>query len=152
MSAFPLILAAGAVALFIGGKKKTSKPAQDDGFVDDTSTDDGQADTGDGPDPDGTQQSTDEGYGTVASGMRRDKRGAFSWRVKYDADGYHAQVLMGNSRFAPVQEEVGIAASASGAKDMLRERFNELLIDRYPDEEPLNDPASTRKISQFAAS
>ena len=142
----PLLLGAGAIAVMMGGKKKTStSPVQDDAPIDD----DGQADTGDGPDSDGTTQSTDDGFGSVASGVRTDRRGHFPWRVLYDAGGYHGQIMMG-ARFAPVQEEVGIAASATGAKGMLRERFNELLINRYPDESPLNDPPAITKISKFA--
>ena len=109
--------------------------------ADDTETDTSETDTSDeGMDMGEGLGSEGPSYGAVASGMRGDRRGQHAWRVSYQADGYHAEILVYHHRFSPVQEEVGVAASARGARKLLRDNFNELLLERYPDQEPKNDP------------
>jgi len=84
--------------------------------------------------------------GVVLKGIRKDKRGHFPWRVYLDADGYHAQIMLDDSRFSPVQNELGVVASIESAKTMLRDHFNELLTNKYPNEKPKNDPPETIQI------
>lgn len=135
----PLILAGGAALVLLGGKKKKTTAAPREPEPEDHG-DEEEVDEGAGPSPEPTDEEG-PGYGIVASGVRRDKRGAFPWRIKYDAEGYHAQILISANRFSPVQEEVGVAASLKAAKGLLRDRFNELLLEKYPNEQAKNDPA-----------
>lgn len=140
MNAIPLILLGGGALLLMGGKKKkTTAVAADQDESEDYSQDEHDADEGDGPQPE-EESEEGEGYGTVAKGKRADKRGFHYWRVYYDADGYHAQIMQGGHRMSPVQEEFGVAASLVAAKSLIRDTLNERLVSMYPDESPKNDP------------
>ena len=142
-NALPLLLAGGAALVLLGGKKKkktttTTEPSEPE--VEEVP--DEEVDEGEGPDPESSEEEG-PGYGIVASGVRKDKRGHHAWRIRYQEDGYHAQTTMGLHKTSPVQEEVGIAASQAAAKKLLSDYFNELLLEKYPNEEPKNDPAHT---------
>lgn len=147
-NALPLILAGGAALLLLSGKKKKKKdapaanvdePDAEDGGPD---PDDEDIDEGDGPDPDPDDEdaSYDQGYGIVASGSRNDRLGQHAWRIRFEPEGYLSQITASNHWTAPVVEEVGVSASLSAAKRLLSDRFNELMLDSYPDESPKNDP------------
>lgn len=142
-SALPLLAGAAALLLMSGKKKKTG------GTVEDTveppmDSDDEDTDTGDGPESD-----DDAGYGKVASGIRKDRIGSHSWRIVYADDGYHAEVMAGPGRLAPVQMEVGLAASLKAAKELLRDHFNQAILDAgHPESEFLDDPAP-KSIGSF---
>jgi len=147
-SPLPLLIAGGAALLLLGGKKKKATTAaapsepefEEPEFEDPEDTGEEEMDQGDGPEPPQTQ-AEGPGYGSVASGIRKDKRGHHAWRIKYDADGYHALLMVTNHRYSPVADEAGVAASVKAAKGLLRDYFNELLIEKYPNEQPKNDPS-----------
>ena len=147
-NALPLLLAGGAALVLLGGKKK--KPAaagssQIEMEEEDEASDE-ETDEGEGPQP---EEETTEGpgYGIVASGIRKDKRGHHAWRIRYKEDGYHAQTTMSAHKTSPVTDEVGVAAAVAAAQGLLRDYFNELLLEKYPNEQPKSDPA----VSQVAA-
>ncbi len=150
MNALPLIVGGVAFLLLSGKKKKRSAStngAADDEPMDDEPMDsddepmdddddesmddddepmdgeDDQADTGDGPDTEGEEE-----YGKVASGVRQDHIGAHPWRIRFEEDGYHAQLMMGAQQSAPMQAEIGITASLKSAKELLRDHFNDALL------------------------
>jgi hypothetical protein len=144
----PLLLAGGAALLLLSGKKKKKNgaaAAPADEYAEEAveeepvEAEEEEVDAGAGPDPE-PEEDEGPGYGIVASGVRKDKRGHHPWRVRFEADGYHAQITLGAHRTAPVTEDVGIAATLSAAKKLLSDRFNELLIDKYPNESPKLDP------------
>jgi hypothetical protein len=124
MSAFPLLVFGGALLLLGGKKKKKTTPtngAEQDGPMD---GDDDAADTGDGP-----EVEDEEEYGKVARGLRKDHIGSHAWRINYEEDGYHAQLMMNASNSSPMSEEIGVAASLRTAKELLRDHFNQALLD-----------------------
>lgn len=145
-NAFPFLIAGGAALLLLGGKKKktTAAPEEKPEPIDEIP--DEEMDEGEGPQPEEIEGES-PGYGSVAHGVRKDKRGHHPWRVYYDAEGYHAQIMRDASRFSPVVDEAGIAASSKAAKGLLRDYFNELLIEKYPNEQPKNDPADITRVT-----
>jgi len=118
-----LLLAGGAALLLMGGKKKKKTTA---GTVTEEpmEPDEEEVDEGEGP-----EAEEGEEYGKVASGTRKDRRGAHPWRIMYEEDGYHAQLMGQGGKFAPMQEEIGVSASLKAAKEMLRDYFNQALLD-----------------------
>lgn len=145
-SAFPLLVAGGAALLLMGGKKKKkSSGASSDESETPMDSDDGETDEGDGPAPD-----DDSEYGKVASGIRNDRIGAHSWRVIYEEDGYHAQVMTGPGKFAAMSFEVGVAASLKAAKILLRDSFNQALLDGGHSEDDFFDDPAPRTVSRLA--
>ena len=133
--AFPLLVAGGAALLLMGGKKK--KPSGATAEEPEMDSDDEDTDVGDGPATD-----ADAGYGKVAGGTRNDRLGAHSWRIMYEEDGYHAELMSGPGKFAPPQSEVGVSASLRAAKELLRDHFNQQILDAgYPESDLLDDPA-----------
>ena len=145
-NALPLLLAGGAALVLLGGKKKKTTAAAPEPDPEPEEVDDEETDEGAGPDPE-EEEEEGPGYGTVASGIRKDKRGHHPWRISYQADGYHAQLLVASGKFAPVADEAGVGASVKAAKSLLRDYFNELLLEKYPNEQPKNDPADSTRAT-----
>lgn len=87
--------------------------------------------------------------GKVASGIRKDKLGQKAWRIWRDGDKYLAQIMISSSQWSGVQEEVGSAASANGARSLLRDRFNSELLSKFPNEKPKIDPHDVFKIESI---
>jgi len=146
--ALPLILVAGGAALFMGGKKKkttTSAPAPEEEEPPVTG-DDEETDEGDGP------ETEDDGYGKVANGVRKDRIGSHPWRIMHEEDGFHAQLMTAAGRFAAIQSEIGTAASLKAAKELLRDHFNEAILNAgYSEDDFLDDPASPASRQKFSA-
>ncbi len=141
---FPLLLAGGAALFLLSGKKKKKKTGTvvlADEYAEEESVeaDEEEVDAGAGPEPEG-EGDEDPGYGTVASGVRKDRLGPHPWRVRFEEDGYHAQIMVYAGRFSPISYEVGIAATLSAAKKLLSDEFNDLLLAKYPNEQPKLDP------------
>ena len=140
----PMIIAGTAALLLLGKKKKVPSSAIDQGFdaeevdVEESEPLDRDRDSEELP------RLGEVAYGVVDKGVRKDRRGHFPWQIYHDSDGYRARIMLDDSRFSPVQEEVGIAASSGVAKIMLKNRFNELLLSKYPSEKAQNDPAVGR--------
>jgi len=134
-----LLLLAGGAAIALGGKKKKPyKPSpppelepEIEGAFEEGVVDEGTA----GPE-------AEPQYGDiVAKGVRRDKRGAHAWRIKFEEDGYHIQLMMGAFRAAPVSEELGITATMRAGKELIRDIMNErLLAAGYKEEDLREDP------------
>jgi len=127
MSALPLLLAAGAAVVLMGGKKKS------------TQSGDAKLEA----EPKATGILTSEATPQYASweGVRSDERGNTPWRVKQDADGFHALILDPTTQFGITDEDVGVATSEAGARMLLRDRLNELLRAEFPDATPRADPS-----------
>ncbi len=147
-SALPLLVAGGAALLLMGGKKKKSseKPVEDSDEMDsdEMDSDDEEIDEGDGPD-----SNEDEGYGKVASGTRTDRLGGHGWRIMYDADGYHALLMVSPGNFSPVDTELGVAASLKAAKGLLRDHYNQAILDAgFTQSDFLEDPVAPRTVSR----
>ncbi len=146
MSALPLILG-GAALLLLSGKKK-KKTTTTNGTTDDT-VDDTADDTDDTDDT--SDDTEDEGYGKVASGVRQDHIGAHPWRITFEEDGYHALLTMGSQNSAPVAEEIGVAASIGTAKELLRDHFNQALLDAGRTEDDFRDDPVVPRITGLAS-
>jgi len=126
--------------LLLGGKKKKTSPS--------TSAEDETEDETEGESTDADEGEADEGegieYGKVANGKRQDKLGTRNWRIMFEEDGYHAQIMMGAQVSAAMQEEVGITASLTAAKEMLRDYFNQELADAgWPESDFRAAPAAS---------
>jgi hypothetical protein len=138
-SPLPLILAAAAAVLVLGGKKKSTsnsgKPVAPPQPVPDTLP--SQTDQDDEAPP---NLGSSSAYGTVSSGLRRDRLGSHAWRITSSEDGYHARLLVTNSRFSPVKEELGIVASENAARRLLSDELNKRLLAKYPNEKAKSDP------------
>ncbi len=146
-SALPLLAVAGGAALLLSGKKK--KKAKSDVSRDLPRPDEGppleeeplREGTGDDEEMDFGTGPGGEQYGeTVASGLRSDRRGPQAWRVRYESDGYHAQLMAYVGRTSPIAEEIGITATLKAAKELIRDQLNALLLGKYPNEKPKADP------------
>jgi hypothetical protein len=142
-NALPLLVAGGAALLLMGGKKKkaASAPVEEEPME----ADEEEVDEGEGPETEEGQE-----YGKVASGTRKDRRGSHPWRIAYEEDGYHAQLMGQGGRFAPMQEEIGIAATLKAAKEMLRDHFNQALLDAgYSEDDFKEDPVTSVSRARF---
>ena len=124
MTALPLLAAAAAAALLLGGKKKTPQSGEVQVEVE----------------PTGILVSEAAPVYASWDGVRKDERGDAPWRIKQEADGFHALILDPGTQFGIVEEDVGVATSESGARILLRDRFNELMHESHPDGTWSNDP------------
>lgn len=153
----PLILAAGAAIVLLGGKKSKKKAGSSSAKVEPMpGPDPGQPplppseEAPPAPDmPDVGSSGESVGPERVASGIRKDRRGHFAWRIVRDADSYLAQELISNHRLSPVQAEIGVSDSENGARAILRDYYNESLIKRYPNEKPKDDPHGMLKLGSI---
>ena len=144
----PLILAAGAAIVLLGGKKKpppapTEKPepAPTERPEPPPSPELPSPEPDEPPNLNSTASTgAPTGYGTTSSGLRRDRLGSHAWRITFDESGYHAKILVTATRFSPVQEELGTAATENGARKILSDTFNQRLLARYPNEKAKSDP------------
>lgn len=137
------ILAAGAAVLLLGNKKKKSPSSSSKSDP----AEDQDADEGTGPIPD----DTDDDYGKVANGIRKDRRGHHPWRIMYNEDGYTSQIMTDTGRFARVDYEVGVAASQAAAKKMLRDFFNQALLEAgYSKDDFKQSPMAERLSSNLS--
>lgn len=143
----PLLLLAGG-ALILGKKKKPKRKVV---IVEEEVVEEEVIPSGD---EEVSEETADEGAGddealqfgkVVASGIRRDKRGSHQWRIKYEEDGYHAQLLMGG-RMSPVTEEFGTAATLRAAKELIRDALNERLLSAGYKESDLTDEPAPRAL------
>ena len=146
-NAFPLLVAGGAALLLMGGKKKKSSGASSNEDETPMDSDDGETDEGDGPSTDG-----DAEYGKVASGTRKDRLGGHGWRIMYEEDGYHAQLMMQPGKFSAMSSEVGVAASLKAAKGLLRDHYNQAILDAGHSEDDFLDDPAPRTVSRLAMS
>ncbi|GAH13540.1 unnamed protein product, partial [marine sediment metagenome] len=123
----------------MGGKKKktTPKEAPLEEEIPET-----EMDEGDGPPEDGIGSGAVEGE-RVARGIRKDKMGHRGWQVRLEADGYHAQIMTGTSMHESVADDLGVAATVGAARKLLRDTFNERLLAKWPNAEPINEPKIT---------
>lgn len=144
MSALPLLAAGAAAIILLGGKKKTDE----DKGGQETASESTQSVPEDAVDEEPPVE-----YGKVSDGVRKDARGSHAWRITFERDGYHAFILQGSSRFSPPAEEVGVAASEKSAKGLLRDRFNELLLENgYSESDFVEDPVpSATSTARFLA-
>lgn len=142
-SALPLLVAGGAALLLMGGKKKKTKSASFSDEVEVLEEDrmdsiDEEIDEGSGPD-----SNEDEGYGKVAAGTRKDRLGGHGWRITYEEDGYHALLMTSPGKFSPVDMELGVAASLKAAKELLRDHYNQAILDAgFSEADFYDDPAA----------
>lgn len=146
MSAFPLLVFGGALLLLGGKKKKKTTPTNGAEQDEPMDGDDVAADTGDGP-----EVEDEEEYGKVARGLRKDHIGSHAWRINYEEDGYHAQLMMNSSNSSPVAEEIGTTASLLSAKELLRDRFNQMLLDAGRTEADFKEDPVTPRITGIAS-
>ena len=152
MIPLPLLLLAGAGVLIAGKKKKrtgggstaATEETGETGETDfeeevlDEESDEG-ADTGFDP---GNNSGPQFGK-IVAKGLRRDKRGGHWWRIKFEADGYHATLISNGGPAPLIMGEVGVTASQRAAKELLRDYFNdELLKSDYKESDFRSDPVT----------
>lgn len=145
MSAFPLLVFGGALLLLGGKKKKKTTPTNGAEQDEPMDGDDDAADTGDGP-----EVEDEEEYGKVARGLRKDHIGSHAWRINYEEDGYHAQLMMNASNSSPMSEEIGVAASLRTAKELLRDHFNQALLDAGRTEDDFKDDPVVPRITGLA--
>lgn len=145
------MLLAGAGVLIAGKKKKRTGGGQaaateETDFEEEVS--DEEADEGaNGADAsfDPLDTGPSEEFGKiVAKGLRRDKRGGHWWRIKFEADGYHATLISNGGPAPLIMGEVGVTASQKAAKELLRDYFNdELLKSGYKESDFRSDPVAT---------
>jgi hypothetical protein len=146
-SPLPLILAAAAAVLVLGGKKKSTsnsgKPVAPPQPVPDTIPSQTEEQEDEPPPP---NLGSSSAYGTVSSGLRRDRLGSHAWRITSSEDGYRARLLVTSSRFSPVKEELGIVASENAARRLLSDELNKRLLAKYPNEKAKSDPPQLATI------
>lgn len=147
MSALPLLAAGAAAIILLGGKKKTDGDKEGGGLTSES------AQSVPSDSTDAVDEEAPVEYGKVSDGVRKDARGSHAWRITFERDGYHAFILQGSSRFSPPAEEVGVAASEKSAKGLLRDRFNELLLENgYSESDFVEDPVpSATSTARFLA-
>lgn len=149
MNALPLLLGGAALFLLMGKKepkKSTEASAQEEETEETEGISEEIAD-------EGTEGSATPEYGKiVARGKRMDKRGAHGWSIRFEEEGYYPQLHTAADRFAPVAQELGVTASMSAAKQLLRDTYNQGLLDAgYSESDFQEDPVRQLVNKPFAA-